>query len=40
MYNLLIKKGGDVFISTIPEECVHVLGTPAELETFITQYTP
>ena len=36
LYNQLIKQGGNVYISTIPAEAVHVLGTPKELHEFIT----
>jgi dTDP-glucose pyrophosphorylase len=38
LYNLLIQKGGDVYISIINYEKVHVLGTPDELDTFKTKY--
>lgn len=34
IYNLLIKRGGEVYIQDIPAEFVHVLGTPAEVEIF------
>ena len=34
IYNLLIKRGAAVYIQDIPAEFVHVLGTPAEVETF------
>lgn len=35
LYNYLItEKKGKVYISTIPENCVHVLGTPEEVERF------
>lgn len=35
LYNHLItKKQGKIYISTIPERCVHVLGTPEEVELF------
>lgn len=34
IYNLLIARGADVFIQDIAAEFVHVLGTPAEVETF------
>lgn len=34
MYDLLLKKGGKIYISDIPREKVHVLGTPEELEEF------
>ena len=35
MYDLLLKKGGKIYISDIPKEKVHVLGTPEELEVFL-----
>ena len=34
MYNTLIRDCGDVWISTIPSEVVHPLGTPEEVEAF------
>ena len=34
MYNLMIQRGMDVYIQNIPAECVHVLGTPQEVDTF------
>lgn len=34
IYNLLIVRGAEVYIQDIPAEFVHVLGTPAEVETF------
>jgi dTDP-glucose pyrophosphorylase len=34
MYNYLIQKGGEVYISVVRERDVFVLGTPAELEFF------
>lgn len=34
LYNLLIQKGGEVFISNIPSQKVHVLGTPEEVHEF------
>ena len=34
LYNQLIDDGGDVFISLIPEDVVHVLGTPEEVNMF------
>jgi len=36
LYNQLIKQGGKVYISTISTDVVHVLGTPEELNEFIT----
>ncbi len=35
LYNYLLSKGGEIFISQINFDKVHVLGTPEELETFI-----
>ena len=35
MYNLLIKQKGRVVIQDIPENKVHVLGTPEELNAFM-----
>lgn len=35
MYDLLLKKGGKIYISDISPEKVHVLGTPEELEAFL-----
>jgi len=41
MYDLLLKKGGKIYISNIPEDKVHVLGTPEELEIFVhSNYKP
>lgn len=37
MYNQLIKEGKDVRITNIPYEAVKCLGTPEELETFISE---
>lgn len=34
LYNHLIEKGGDVRITLVPFEKVHVLGTPEELKVF------
>lgn len=34
MYNYLIKKGGEVYISVVEEKDVFVLGTPGELDYF------
>ncbi len=34
MYNYLIKKGGEVYISVVSEKEVFVLGTPGELDYF------
>ena len=38
LYDLLIQKGGKVYISDIPEERVHVLGTPEELEQYMKHF--
>ena len=35
LYDYLLSKGGSIFISNVPKEKVHVLGTPFELETFL-----
>lgn len=40
MYNYLIQKGGEVYISIVPKEDVYVLGTPQELNYFIENYRP
>ena len=37
LYDYLLKKNGDIYISIVPEEKVHVLGTPAELEVFLDE---
>ncbi|WP_455541855.1 glycosyltransferase family 2 protein [Intestinibacter sp.] len=34
LYNYLIEKGGDVYISVVEKDKIHVLGTPEELEEF------
>ena len=34
MYNTLIARGGEVFLSLIPAQAVHPLGTPEEVEAF------
>lgn len=38
LYNYLIKKGGKVYISDVPLDKVHVLGTPEELQVFLDTY--
>jgi len=38
LYNKLILEGGDVRISIVPYDSVHVLGTPEELTVFINTY--
>ncbi len=35
MYDHMIKKGMEIYISCIPAKKVHVLGTPSELDQFI-----
>lgn len=35
LYNHLVSKGGEVYISDVDPEKVHVLGTPEELQVFI-----
>lgn len=37
LYQYLIDKGGAVYISDIPAEHVHVLGTPQELDAFLKE---
>ncbi len=37
LYDYLLKKGGEVYISDIAPEKVHVLGTPEELRAFLDQ---
>lgn len=38
LYNHLItEKQGKVYISTVPAKCVHVLGTPEEVEKFMRE---
>lgn len=39
LYNYLISKNGEIYISNVPYDKVHVLGTPEELEVFIDEYT-
>ena len=38
LYNYLIEKGGEVRISIVDYEKVHVLGTPEELDIFLNTY--
>lgn len=40
LYNYLISKGGDVRISIVEYDKVHVLGTPEELQVFLETYHP
>ena len=35
LYDYLLSRGGEIYISDVPPERVHVLGTPEELEAFI-----
>lgn len=37
LYDYLLSKGGEIYISDISPERVHVLGTPEELQTFLQQ---
>lgn len=37
LYDHLLSKGGEIFISDINPEKVHVLGTPEELQTFLDE---
>lgn len=37
LYNYLLEKGGNIYISDIDPKYVHVLGTPEELEVFIKE---
>lgn len=39
LYNYMISKGQEIYISNVAYEKVHVLGTPSELEVFINEYT-
>lgn len=39
LYNLMIAKGMDVYISLVDIDKVHVLGTPEELEIFKKRYS-
>ncbi len=40
LYNYMIEKGGDVRISIVDYDKVHVLGTPEELNAFLEEYKP
>jgi dTDP-glucose pyrophosphorylase len=40
LYNQLICESGEVYISNIPKQYVHVLGTPSELDDFVNNYHP
>ena len=35
LYDYLLYKGGEIMISDVPSEKVHVLGTPEELRAFL-----
>lgn len=35
LYDYLLEKGGEIYISDIPKQLVHVLGTPEELNKFM-----
>lgn len=37
LYDHLLTKGGEIYISDVPVEKVHVLGTPEELKTFLQE---
>ena len=37
LYDYLLSKGGDIYISDIDPNRVHVLGTPEELEIFLSE---
>ena len=37
LYDYLLSKGGEIYISDVAPDKVHVLGTPEELETFIKE---
>ncbi len=37
LYNYLLSKGGEIYISDIDPEKVHVLGTPEELQAFLKE---
>lgn len=37
LYDYLLKKGGNIYISNVLPEKVHVLGTPEELEKFLNE---
>lgn len=40
IYNTLIASGGDVFIHSVPVDSVIPLGTPADVERFLSSTTP
>ena len=37
LYDYLLSKNGEIFISDVPPEKVHVLGTPEELQAFLAE---
>lgn len=37
LYDYLLSKGGEIYISDIPPKQVHVLGTPEELQAFLNE---
>ena len=37
LYDYLLQKGGKIYISDVPAEKVHVLGTPEELAQFLSE---
>lgn len=37
LYDYLLTKGGEIYISDIPSAKVHVLGTPEELQAFLNE---
>ena len=37
LYDFLLSRGGEIYISDVPAEQVHVLGTPEELEAFLKE---
>ena len=37
LYDYLLSKGGEIYISDIKPEKVHVLGTPEELQAFLEE---
>lgn len=37
LYDYLLSKGGEIYISDVPADKVHVLGTPEELQAFLNE---
>lgn len=37
LYDYLLSKNGEIYISDVPVELVHVLGTPEELQAFLSE---